>query len=367
MSESVFILGAGASAKAGAPLLNDFLDVARRLERDPSQQISDEQGRAFRLVFEGIAELGTVYEKARLDSDNLEAVFAAFEMAKLFKRLGRLTPDQLQNLPDAMRTVIVETLERTVRFPLVGSLESSTVSAPEPYEPFVNLFRRDTPHADRVAVITFNYDLAIDYALHRAGFHIDYGLQPLPHLNQFPLLKLHGSLNWLECEQCGVAAYRMDNYFRRYQFDPWRATQWFRFAMTGPLQNDTFEHCNGNLKDPRVPMLVPPTWNKGEHHQRIASVWAHAARHLSEARKVAIIGYSLPESDYFFRLLWALGTVGPTRIEHLWVVNPDIEKDKRLNRRYRSLFGDVAKKRYKPMPCTFEEALESFGTTFLPS
>jgi hypothetical protein len=38
-------------------------------------------------------------------------------------------------------------------------------------------------------------------------------------------------------------------------------------------------------------------------------VWRTAAQHLSEAEHIFIIGYSLPETDQFFRYLYGLGTV----------------------------------------------------------
>ncbi len=364
MSDTVFILGAGASHKAGAPMLANFLDVARALDRTNPENPSRD---AFKRVFAGIAELGGVYEKARLDSDNLEAVFAAFEMAALFGRLGRLDLADIKALPDAMRSVIVRTLESTLQFPVVGqSLESRRVSAPYPYLDFVKMFDRTTEFEDKVAIITFNYDLAIDYALHESGRRIDYGLEAQPMVGGFPLLKLHGSLNWLECHQCGVAPYRLEEFFRVRRFDTTLISNRapFQFRVSAALAEDPFPHCNGDFKTPRVPLLVPPTWNKGDHHQRIARVWARAAQHLSEARQIAIIGYSLPESDHFFRLLWALGTVGPTRIENLWVVNPSLKKDTELDRRYRSMLGDVALRRYKRVPMTFENALERIQKAF---
>jgi hypothetical protein len=57
VSDTVFVLGAGASAEAGAPVMSNFFDVARELER---------QGRVgaaateFRAVFKGIRALSMV-------------------------------------------------------------------------------------------------------------------------------------------------------------------------------------------------------------------------------------------------------------------------------------------------------------------
>ena len=139
-----------------------------------------------------------------------------------------------------------------------------------------------------------------------------------------------------------------------------------RLEMHEALAHDQFPHCSGQLASPRQRVPVPPTWNKGEHHQKIGSVWARAAQHLSTARQIAIIGYSLPDSDYFFRTLWALGTVGPTRIERLWVINPAFKDDPALEQRYRSLLGEAAAKRFKAIPDRMEDVMADFAKTFFP-
>ena len=58
MSDIVFILGAGASKRAGAPLMNDFLDVANDLWKLGFVKDADEQ---FQNVFSGISELQKVH------------------------------------------------------------------------------------------------------------------------------------------------------------------------------------------------------------------------------------------------------------------------------------------------------------------
>ena len=115
MSETVLILGAGASAEAGAPVMRNFLDVARRLERRPAGEQPSIDVEAFRRVFSAIAELNQVYAKANIDTDNIEAVFAAFEMGRLFDRLGSLPSDRVRQLSDDMRTLIVDTLEVEIK------------------------------------------------------------------------------------------------------------------------------------------------------------------------------------------------------------------------------------------------------------
>jgi hypothetical protein len=89
MAKTVFILGAGASHTSGTPLMGNFIDAARRLRPSINNtHLAD----AFDLVFLGISALQLAHSKSDLDIYNLESVFAAFEMARLFRHpLGSLS------------------------------------------------------------------------------------------------------------------------------------------------------------------------------------------------------------------------------------------------------------------------------------
>jgi hypothetical protein len=85
--KSIFIMGAGASNDAGAPVMSNFLDQAYRVLRYTDASI--DRGK-FELVFDAINQLQAVFAKSILELGNIESVFAAFEMAELFGRLGKL-------------------------------------------------------------------------------------------------------------------------------------------------------------------------------------------------------------------------------------------------------------------------------------
>ena len=108
-------------------------------------------------------------------------------------------------------------------------------------------------------------------------------------------------------------------------------------------------HCVGHSCDP---VIVPPTWNKAEY-QQIANVWKHAGLHLSEAENIIVIGYSLPETDQFFRYLFALGTIGDARPQRFWVVDPDADVAKRFQR----LLGPTFRQRFRHYRMPFANSL----------
>ena len=350
MSRTVFILGAGASKQAGGPLMAEFLDVAERIRRTQKNEISAEH---FDLVFKARAALQSVHSKSNLDLDNIESVFAAFEMAALFKRpLGALDVKDVQNLPSATRRLIVETLEHELAFPFMGG----RVMPPPPYHDFVALIKKVMEKdPGGVSLITFNYDLALDYALHFNSLGPNYCLSN--DIQGLPLMKLHGSINWTRCSNpaCGeIIPWHLREFFSM--------TNWNTMGMS-PSDSAKFnltKHIGKNLthcNQPRSsdPVIVPPTWNKTQYHHEIAPVWQNAARHLSEAENIIVIGYSLPDTDQFFRYLFALGTVGETLVRRVLVFDPD--QSDGIEQRYKQLLAPMTVKKFQHVRTTFAAAI----------
>jgi len=127
MADIVFILGAGASHEAGAPLMDKFLDTARQLHNKPSTQPFRAD---FDLVFQAISKLQAVYAKTELKLDNLEEVFGAFEMARTIRKFPDSSID-LDRLVPSFKRVIAHTLEESVEFPA----PSGQVRPPMPIRP----------------------------------------------------------------------------------------------------------------------------------------------------------------------------------------------------------------------------------------
>jgi hypothetical protein len=347
MSQTVFILGAGASRKAGAPLMQNFLDVSEQL-RD-GNQVSESLAQ-FNLVFAALAALSQTHSKATLDIMNIESVFAAFEMAKLLGRLGTLTVQEIDQLSDAMSRVIVRTLEKTIKIPL----KEGRARAPEPYSRLVELIAKTFEVGSgrinlpkRFSIITFNYDLCLDLAFYAGGIHVRYSLADDERKDAIAVLKLHGSLNWGHCSSCGkLVAWPLPQYF---QARNWAYAESDHGTMEMSLHMKEFQDCkSGTFTGPYV---VPPTWNKGQYHNSLESVWKAAASELSTAENIFVSGYSLPESDQFFRYLYALGTVGDLRLKNLWVFDPSSE----VEARFRALLGQAAAPRFTFFQAKFED------------
>jgi len=336
VSKTVFILGAGASRQAKGPLMADFLDKARDL-LDSGQ--AGEAEESFKLVFRARSQLKAVHTMAQLDIDNMESVFAAFEMAKILGCLGTIPPEEIEQLESAIRFLILRTLEKNIMF----KLARDEVRPSEPYGRFVELINHVSKQkTNSASVITFNYDLALDYALKYYGIPFDYALSAIQTSEvSIPVLKLHGSLNWGYCDKCDKLSYW--NLSRRSSEPCWRkiTQNEAQIAFSGVSRCCVI--CNETLNG--EPRIVPPTWNKTQHYKEIENVWQKAATELSEAENIFIIGYSWPENDFFFHYLYSLGTISDwnTYLRRIWIFNPDAM----LKKRFEDILGQTAGYRFR--------------------
>lgn len=104
---------------------------------------------------------------------------------------------------------------------------------------------------------------------------------------------------------------------------------------------------------PPEPVIVPPTWDKAGYQGALKTVWSMAARQLSDASQIFICGYSLPETDSFFRYLYAIGSAGDVLLKRICVLDPaPIVRD-----RFQNLLGPGARARFEYRQEDFGQAL----------
>lgn len=179
-------------------------------------------------------------------------------------------------------------------------------------------------------VITFNYDTLFETALQSSGLSssdappnstrvtVEAALRDMPLRAEEPagglishtpssqalrLIKLHGSIDtfWIRGDESGSTIRR----------------------WTG---SETRRH---ELLPGREPFIVPPSAAKTPFYRNplTRQLWADASASLNEASRVALIGYSLPETD-----LVAAGMFGERLSENgsvVSVVNPDYDGPKK--------------------------------------
>jgi len=348
MSEIVFILGAGTSAEAGAPLIKGFLRKAEELRTDNRVgRFKDD----FDLLDRAVGELQLLLPKTYVNLDDIETVFGLFEMGKLLGGFLAKSEEDIDKLLVSIRNVILATLEQTLVFRGVdGNIR------PMPYhETFARLVH--ALHVERkrkCSILTFNYDLALDFALHNmAVIPIDYCLSEKIERGRVPFMKLHGSLNWGACSKCGtVIPWHLSEFFAKVGVNT--NSQKLFLHVGSMLSQSGLTHCESAIDN--TPVIVPPTWNKTAYSRPLGQVWRHAARELSDAEYVFVSGYSLNPIDSFFRHLLALGLCGTGRLRQFQVFDIDAQ----VAGRFKELVGTGVSE-FNPSQMQFSAAIPLIG------
>lgn len=357
-TQTVFILGAGASKECGAPLMGEFLDAAHDLMLLGQTNGADED---FQRVFKWVAALKQTHSMSNLDIQNIESVFSALEMSKILNCFSRINAsdksnseiDEYEKTVASLRKVIAITLENKTA---VKSTNQPNVLYPS-YAEFSDLIedltKKVTPH-HVITIISFNYDLTLDYTLIYRGkdknkIPYEYCLEEKKE-NLLPLLKLHGSLNWFYCKKCENILTSIPR--------PETIIDEYGKYITKINAQAICQKCRNTL--PNEPIIVPPTWNKNSHYDKISHVWSHSAEKLSMAENIFVIGFSLPETDAFFKYLYGLGTVGSSHFKRFWVFNPD----ETVKQKFQSILGPLADKRFRFFPTRFSKVTSEILINF---
>jgi NAD-dependent SIR2 family protein deacetylase len=334
----------------------------------------------FREVFNFRQEMARAREKIDIDLDNIEELFGLVEMSH---RLGMARPETRS----ATLYLIAKTLDLCIKVPgqrtrirlQVDSSDASGLDAlgteiaqkmgtgtGDPVEVHYEMDMYDffalvlggclDDPAKRErrsnVVITFNYDLLLENALLRVGLRPWYGqeLDQEPAGNEVPVLKLHGSANWGVCSECGQV------------FFPEKIAR--SLAEIGLLRCDKCKR-RGSLQ----PLLVPPSWDKTDHRKTMQPVWAHAVRELKRATRICVVGYSMPESDAFFRYLITLALADNHQLERFVIVDQgrtrggllptfdEVPADLTVDRKWQKLLDGIFRERRYAI---FQEGIQGF-------
>jgi hypothetical protein len=338
MAGTVVILGAGATKSSGGPLTKEILPGLINRQPDAANPSR------FAELEQFLAEQFHV-QKAMTREDEYPAL-------PLVMSLLDVSLDRRQPFQGSWDVAKIAKVRQAVELGIFELLESKLQTAPTNthWELLTHLY----PAPAMPTVISLNYDLIVDTAMM-------YISQQPPGEGRFPdyccdiqsnfyrdeparygkLLKLHGSLNWLYCNNC----HRLEigaSESRRY------INVLGRVLANADLNLDRLYLENGNpcptCKKELRPLLIAPTHLKDYRNPHLSQVWYHAERALREASRVIFIGYSLPDDDLEVIYLLKRG-LGHLRADQITVVELDdqkrVLKENPVGRRYRALFGDV--------------------------
>jgi len=351
----LYVLGAGCSHHAGAPLLRDFL-LSAKLLREGKKYLKYKE--AFDNIFKWIDSLRGASYYVELDLDNLEHIFS---LAEMLKQLGF---EKGEEYFSDLRYVVMETLDRC-QIQWTGK----RLNPDDLYYQFVKLLNEINDQRQKIAgthltfekdtIITLNYDVMLDYAMnfHSTGFEYCLTSEPPPD-NHFRILKLHGSTNWASCREC-------DNQLQIIPANPIppghelspsledHAKPIFFEMVTNVLPNTPCKKCGkeGTLE----PVVIPPTWSKAVVGTPLTKVWETAVNETEKAFQIIVIGYSMPPTDTFFQYLLTLGLSLNANLHRVVVINKDSSDE--FKQRYEKVFSRSLRDRghLKFLGMTFEE------------
>ena len=347
MSNVLFILGAGASAAGGCPVMGNFLARARQLaSTNPSSRLAG----SYQQVLQVQQVLQRAQAKSTIDYDNIESLFSAIEMAELLGGFPDFGESRFAKSKAALLQLIADTIDASQAISGTRTTNTKcplTCAGPVDAKELTNwiLSMTDQPYRHRVSVVSFNYDIGLDLSLLSTGFSIDYCLdRTQSHIESrvqtnrplVRLLKLHGSLNWVR-EATASGGSRI-SFFNPYDL---AINQFLGDPSRTVLDTSEGRAPLANGKGDALPFIVPPGESKSGYRDLIRNVWANAFEAIQTAEVVVIAGYSLPATDTFFNQLFALGMASDAIVRKVHIVNPDSQARNRLS----SLLGPAIRNR----------------------
>lgn len=236
--------------------------------------------------------------------------------------------------------------------------------------------------SEHSAVIPLNWDTVVENHLYQLGhrFHYDIpGEFDIPALGttgddtavpRVPLVKLHGSANWLYCDSCHLTLFGSPGTATTALHDLTFIEARDFHALGDPPdfvsevqkhkslnEQRTCRRCGARHLGARVATF---SYAKAFDFYPFQAAWDAALWRLMDASQWIFIGYSLPEADFAFRHLLKVAQMnslhhGPKRI---WVVVK--ENGNEVAQRYRRFFGI-------PAGCIHSGGLESWVSGRFPA
>lgn len=331
--KTVYVLGAGFSKPAGAPSQEEILREIFRAETvDPQVEERRSRFKSFLIDCLNVPE-------AKIPSLSLEDIYTPIDrcLADGTSFKGKLQ-GQLEQLRSDIEFLISEAISH--RFSLDKYIDRTYPGKFARYLVEIAQHRAslaEEKHAkaakdyDPFSVISLNWDILLDNAindaleahdnserndygpfgvvdyccyissLHKGQWKIRSGLWSLGCRGyNVKLLKLHGSMNWLQCPNCQ----RLFVEFGK------------KSNIRNAINSEPCRHCSDHgLTNYLQGSLVMPTFLKDLSNFQVKLVWQNAGVELMEAKNLVFIGYSLPHSDYEFRQLMSRMVHKDTKIQ----------------------------------------------------
>lgn len=342
----VYVLGAGFSMNAGAPsqaaLIEEIFNLKKSYKKSSQAKVQTWVDK-----FDDFLKDTLLVTEAEKKYATLEDIFTPIDRCIAENISFRQhTPKDLTELRDIFNRLII----LAVRSAIENSKKSqASIETFAKHIISLSKERLKNEKDDRVAVITTNWDIMLDNYVHtlmgkeskpknlKFSGVVDYccyissldrndesikpGLYAIGKGRyNTKILKLHGSLNWMQCPRCQRL------YVKYYQ--KWNGGYVF--------DRKYCRHCDSNFgvkseeSNLLATSLIMPTFLKNLNNVQNKLIWQNAGIELSEANKVVFLGYSIPQADFEFKQLLSRMIRKDAKIEAVLVArdNPKAYGDK---------------------------------------
>lgn len=240
----------------------------------------------------------------------------------------------------------------------------------------VRTFFGDTlPHDGRakhdLAIVTTNYDINIECALHSIQVWSHIGI-PYSQLiddrprrqqvlyaeneiinNRVSLHKLHGSANWFTPSFDSPDSLSGDN---RCRIDIEG-----RLLATAPSAHSLMGHdlpavCFESYTCKEEPIIVPPSYLKPDLAPALRKIWSDAVGAISNCELLIFVGYSFPGSDTEMAYFLGYCLARNTNLDAIWIVDPRADEIVGRLKEANSKFGPHFQYMLRPAPVQWHEA-----------
>jgi hypothetical protein len=319
--KTVFVLGAGFSAASGAPPQSELITKILELRAVYHKKPYSKNVNKWVDTFDEFLTKGLVLGDSSKRGFPLEDVYTPIDKALAENAsIRHYTPVKLFELRNTINKLVALALRTSIK----NRTKLSQFTAAAFAEYLVNQCkpRLKNKHHDVVSVITTNWDIildnkvfayineepvpkgrdingVVDYCCYMSSLEekdrlVKPGLYALGKgAYNVKILKLHGSLNWLQCPKCQ----------RLY-------VKFYRSWNAGYIFLDKYcRHCEHNYQTQNseahklILNIITPTFLKNLNNIQNKLCWQNAGLELAEASKVVFIGYSLPLADFEFKQL----------------------------------------------------------------
>lgn len=209
-------------------------------------------------------------------------------------------------------------------------------------------------------IITFNWDTIVDTTLEYLKTEHYNNYLSLFHNNKIHykkyakkglLLKLHGSLNWMICQN------KVCDYFKKIQIITSQQDTSLKNLSLSDFKD--CPHCGNRMEI----FIVPPTSNKIDifRNNFISKQWLIVREKLRFTKKLVFIGYSFPPTDFYSEWLFRqvnflIDKNKNFQTFEIDVINPDcITKRSVTYHRYKRIFNRHNVKYYKDLKSYVEK------------